>query len=79
MDVLLAFPGLVLAIAIVAVLGPGWPSELAACGWARGIPYFARVIRSVVLVEREKDYVAAAQAYGQRKTGIVLLEILPNI
>jgi peptide/nickel transport system permease protein len=78
MDVLLAFPGLVLAIAIVAVLGPGLRNSLIAVGFA-GIPYFARVVRSVVLVEREKEYVAAAQAYGQRKTGILLLEILPNI
>ncbi len=78
MDVLLAFPGLVLAIAIVAVLGPGLRNSLIAVGLA-GIPYFARVVRSVVLVEREKEYVAAAQAYGQRKTGILLLEILPNI
>lgn len=78
MDVLLAFPGLVLAIAIVAVLGPGLRNSLIAVGLA-GIPFFARVVRSVVLVEREKEYVAAAQAYGQRKTGIVVLEILPNI
>jgi peptide/nickel transport system permease protein len=78
MDVLLAFPGIVLAIAIVAVLGPGLRNAMIAVGVA-GIPYFARVVRAVVLVEREKEYVAAARAYGQRKTGTLLLEILPNI
>jgi peptide/nickel transport system permease protein len=78
MDVLLAFPGIVLAIAIVAVLGPGLRNALLAVGIS-GIPYFARVVRAVVLVEREKEYVSAARAYGQRKSGIVLLEILPNI
>jgi peptide/nickel transport system permease protein len=78
MDVLLAFPGIVLAIAIVAVLGPGLRNALLAVGIA-GIPYFARVVRAVVLVEREKEYVAAARAYGQRKGGILVLEILPNI
>jgi peptide/nickel transport system permease protein len=78
MDILLAFPGIVLAIAIVAVLGPGLRNALIAVGIA-GIPYFARVVRAVVLVEREKEYVSAARAYGQRKSGILLLEILPNI
>jgi peptide/nickel transport system permease protein len=78
MDVLLAFPGIVLAIAIVAALGPGLGNALIAVGIA-GIPYFARVVRALVLVEREKEYVAAAQAYGQRRVGTLLLEILPNI
>jgi peptide/nickel transport system permease protein len=78
MDILLAFPGIVLAIAIVAVLGPGLRNAMIAVGIS-GIPYFARVVRAVVLVEREKEYVSAARAYGQRKSGILLLEILPNI
>lgn len=78
MDILLAFPGIVLAIAIVAVLGPGLRNAMIAVGIS-GIPYFARVVRAVVLVEREKEYVSAARAYGQRKSGILLMEILPNI
>lgn len=78
MDVFLAFPGIVLAIAIVAILGPGLRNALIAVGVA-GIPTFARVVRASVLVEREKEYVSAARAYGQHKTGIVVLEILPNI
>jgi peptide/nickel transport system permease protein len=77
-DVLLAFPGIVLAIAIVAILGPGLRNAMIAVGIA-GVPIFARVVRGMVLVEREKDYVAAARLYGAGPLRLMFREVLPNV
>jgi len=77
-DVLLAFPGIVLAIAIVAVLGPGLGNAMIAVGIA-GVPIFARVVRGLVLVEREKEYVGAARLCGARLPRLIFVEVLPNI
>jgi peptide/nickel transport system permease protein len=77
-DVLLAFPGIVLAIAVVAVLGPGLDNAMIAVGIA-GVPIFARVVRGLVLVEREKEYVAAARLCGARRPRLIFVEVLPNI
>lgn len=77
MDVLLAFPFLLLAIAIVAVLGPGLINAI----WAIAIiniPAFARVIRSSVLSVKEEEYVTAARAVGVTPLKILSLHILPN-
>jgi ABC-type dipeptide/oligopeptide/nickel transport system permease subunit len=77
MDVLLAFPFLLLAIAIVAVLGPGLINAI----WAIAIiniPAFARVIRSSVLSIKEEEYVAAAHAIGVSTYRVLSLHILPN-
>lgn len=77
MDVLLAFPFLLLAIAIVAVLGPGLINAI----WAIAIiniPAFARVIRSSVLAIKEEEYVTAAEAVGVPPSKILSLHILPN-
>jgi ABC-type dipeptide/oligopeptide/nickel transport system permease subunit len=77
MDVLLAFPALLLAIAIVAVLGPGLLNALIAIGIV-SIPIYARVIRASVLGTREMDYVSASRALGADTMTILLRVVLPN-
>jgi ABC-type dipeptide/oligopeptide/nickel transport system permease subunit len=77
MDVLLAFPSLLLAIAIVTVLGPGLINALLAIGIVT-IPVYARVIRSNVLVTREMDFVSASQALGASQMHLMFRRILPN-
>ncbi|MBE9470950.1 MAG: ABC transporter permease [Chloroflexi bacterium] len=77
LDVLLAFPFLLLAIAIVAVLGPGLINAMMAIAIIN-IPAFARVIRSSVLSIKEEEYVAAARSIGASPMRILFLHILPN-
>src|SRR5690606_13419124 len=71
------FPSLLLAIAIVAVLGPGLINALLAIGIV-SIPAYARVVRSSVLVVKEMDYVAASRALGAAPLKVLLNRILPN-
>jgi peptide/nickel transport system permease protein len=78
MDILLAFPGILLAIVVVATLGPGLRNAMIAVGVAF-VPTFARVVRGEVLVEREKEYVAAARGLGASGTRIAFGEILPSV
>jgi peptide/nickel transport system permease protein len=77
MDVLLAFPSLLLAIAIVAVLGPGLLNALIAISIV-SIPVYARVIRASVLSTRESDFVSASRALGADTFTILFRVILPN-
>jgi ABC-type dipeptide/oligopeptide/nickel transport system permease subunit len=77
MDVLLAFPTLLLAILIVTILGPGAESAMLAVGLS-SVPLFARLVRASALVIRETDYVAAARAVGGRTPRVVLVHVLPN-
>ncbi len=77
MDVLLAFPSLLLAIAIVTVLGPGLTNALLAIGIV-SIPAYARVVRASVLSVRELDFVSATRALGGSHAQILFLRILPN-
>ncbi len=77
MDVLLAFPSLLLAIAIVTVLGPGLINALLAIGIV-SIPAYARVVRASVLSVREMDYVSATRALGGNTYEILFKRILPN-
>lgn len=77
MDVVLAFPSLLLAIAIVTVLGPGLINAQVAIGIV-AIPVYARVMRSSVLSIREHDFIAASRALGESRLGIVGRRILPN-
>jgi ABC-type dipeptide/oligopeptide/nickel transport system permease subunit len=77
MDVLQAFPSLLLAIAIVTVLGPGLINALLAIGIVE-IPTFARVLRASVLSIKELDYVSASRALGGSSLHIMLRRILPN-
>ncbi len=77
-DVMLAFPGLLLAIAIVASLGPGLNNAMIALGIA-GIPGYARVVRGTTLSARELTYVRAARAVGMRDLRVMFRHILPNV
>ncbi|MCC7119018.1 MAG: ABC transporter permease [Anaerolineales bacterium] len=77
MDVLLAFPSLLLAIAIVTVLGAGLINALLAIGIVT-IPAYARVMRASVLSIREMDYVSATRALGGNSLQILFRRILPN-
>ena len=77
-DVLLAFPGLLLAIALVAVLGPGLGNvvlALSALGWTG----FARLVRGQVLTVKTRDYVLAARSLGAGHARLMLAHILPNV
>lgn len=77
MDVLLAFPALLLAIAILTVLGKGLINALLAIAIV-AIPIYARVMRASVLAVRELDYVTASRALGETGFGILVRRILPN-
>ncbi|HHY55361.1 MAG TPA: ABC transporter permease [Chloroflexi bacterium] len=76
-DVLLSFPDILLALAIIAVLGPGITNAMLAIGIAF-IPSFMRLTRGNVLAIREQGYVEAARAIGVRDGQILLRHILPN-
>jgi peptide/nickel transport system permease protein len=76
-DVFLAFPVIVLAIAIIAVLGPSLVNVMIALGLVAWTTY-ARVLRGQVLVLRELDFVQAARAIGTGDRRIILRHILPN-
>jgi peptide/nickel transport system permease protein len=76
-DIFLGFPAIVLALAIVAVLGPGVVNVSVAIivvAWTE----YARVVRAATLVLREQNYVQAAKALGASRTRILFKEILPN-
>jgi len=77
-DILLAFPGILLAIALTAILGPSLRNVvLALCvmGWVG----YARIVRAQVLALRESEFVLAARALGVRDTRLLVRHILPNI
>jgi peptide/nickel transport system permease protein len=76
-DVFLAFPVIVLAIAIIAVLGPDLVNVMIAIGLVAWTTY-ARVVRGQVLVLREQDFVQAARACGTSDARIIVRHILPN-
>ncbi len=77
-DVMLAFPGILLALGIVAVLGPSLTSLMIAVGIST-IPTYARLTRASVLSARESLYVDAARVVGARDVSILLRHILPNV
>ncbi|MFZ9828417.1 MAG: ABC transporter permease [Candidatus Limnocylindrus sp.] len=77
MDVLLAFPSLLLAIAIVTVIGPGLINTQLAIGVV-AIPIYARVMRASVLSLRDREFVAASRALGASESSILFRKILPN-
>ncbi len=77
LDVLMAFPSLLLAIAIVAVLGPGLINALLAIAIIE-IPIFARVVRASVVSVKEMDYVMASKAMGASELNVLFNRILPN-
>jgi peptide/nickel transport system permease protein len=77
MDIMLAIPGLLLAIGIVSLMGPGLLPVMIAVGVAQ-VPIFARLLRGTILGQRESDYVLAARSIGLRKHIILTSHILPN-
>jgi peptide/nickel transport system permease protein len=76
-DMLLAFPPLLLAFAVVAAFGPGLPKAALALGILY-VPFIARVVRSVTLVQKEMAYTEAARALGYGQGRIIFRHILPN-
>src|SRR5207237_8604450 len=78
LEILLAFPYLLLAIAIVAALGPGALNTTLAVGiW--GVPAVARIVRGSVLALRETEYDGAARALGAPAPAVLRRHILPNV
>jgi peptide/nickel transport system permease protein len=78
LDVLLAFPGILMAMGIVTILGPGVANLMIAVGIGY-IASFARLMRGSMLAAREYDYVLAARTLGVRSWPIIWKHILPNI
>jgi peptide/nickel transport system permease protein len=77
MDIMLAIPGFLLAIGIVAMLGPGLIQIMVAVG-AVNVPIFARLLRGSVLAQRENEFIVAARAVGVPRREILAAHILPN-
>lgn len=77
MDVLMAVPGMLLAVAIAASLGAGLGNMMIAIGIGN-IPSYARITRAAVLSAKENEYVEAARATGVSNLGIIVRHILPN-
>jgi len=77
MDMLLAFPSILLAILIVAVLGPSLFNAMIAIGVV-GIPEYARIVRASVLSEGSREYVQAARSLGAQDLRIIFHTLLPN-
>jgi peptide/nickel transport system permease protein len=78
MDVLFSFPAILLAIAVLAVLGPGIGNAMIAIGIVY-TPIFARITRGSVLVVSQEVYVRAARSLGARDGRIIFRHILPNV
>ncbi|WP_442862496.1 ABC transporter permease [Bacillus sp. USDA818B3_A] len=76
-DIMLAFPSILLAIAVVAILGPSLKNALIAIAIIN-IPTFGRLVRSKVLSVKQEEYIMAARAVGMKDTRILLRHILPN-
>lgn len=76
-DILLAFPSILLAIAIVAILGPSLQNALYAIAIVN-IPTYGRLVRAKVLSLKSEEYITAARAIGMKNTRILLTHILPN-
>jgi peptide/nickel transport system permease protein len=77
-DAWLSFPGIVILIVVVAVVGPGMPQVIAILGVQGGIGG-SRIIRSAVLSVREQSYIHAAQSIGATASRVMLRHILPNV
>ncbi|PAU96325.1 ABC transporter permease subunit [Paracoccus salipaludis] len=77
MDVILAFPSLLLALVLVAVLGPGLTNAMIAIAIVYQ-PHFARLTRAAVMAEQRREYVSAARVAGAGNMRLMFLTILPN-
>jgi len=78
MDLMLAFPSILLAIVVVAILGPSLTNAMIAV-WVMAIPQYARIVRAAVLQVKGLEYVQAARALGARDGRILARAILPNV
>lgn len=78
MDILLAFPSFITALAIIAILGPSLTNAMIAVG-IRGIPIFTRVVRGSTISIREQDFIMAAKAVGSNHVKTIFSHIVPNI
>jgi peptide/nickel transport system permease protein len=77
MDIMLAFPSMLLAIAVVSILGPGLMNMLYAIAIV-SIPIYARIVRASVLSVKEQDYILAARCIGVTPTRMLFRNVLPN-
>ncbi|MBS3849671.1 ABC transporter permease subunit [Devosia sp. J2-20] len=77
MDVILAFPSLLLALVLVAILGPGLFNAMVAIALVLQ-PHFARLVRAAVMAEKNREYVTAAKLSGASHIRLMLITILPN-
>ena len=77
-DALLAFPGLILAIAIVAALGPGLRNAMIAIGIV-AVPVYARLVRALVLQLKQMEFVAATRSLGATPLRIIVRHLIPNL
>ena len=77
MDIILSLPSLLLAIVIVAILGPGLMNAMLAVA-VIVLPHYVRITRASVIAEMSKDYVTAARAIGTSRIRLMLNEVLPN-
>lgn len=76
-DIIMAFPSILLAIVVVSIIGPGIMNAIIAVSVV-AIPSFTRIVRGSVLVEKKKQYVQASKTFGANDLRIMFLEILPN-
>lgn len=76
-DGLMAFPTILLGIAVVTALGPGLLNVAYAIGLAQ-VPHFARITRACVLIERQRDYVVASRSLGASDLRLMMRHVLPN-
>ena len=77
MDIILAFPGLLLALVLVAILGPGLENAMLAISITLQ-PHFARLVRGAVLAEKTREYVTSARLAGAGHIRLMVMTILPN-
>lgn len=78
LDILMAFPTILLAVVILAMLGPGLTNVMIAVGLG-SVPMFARLVRSAVVSLKEQEYVTAARSSGMTDSGIIFKHLLPNL
>jgi dipeptide transport system permease protein len=77
MDIILAFPSLLLALVMVTILGPSLFNAMLAIALVL-VPHFARLVRAAVMAEKNKEYIAASKVAGARAPRLMFLTILPN-
>jgi peptide/nickel transport system permease protein len=78
LDIILGFPGVVLGVCIVLIMGPGWAALVVAITIA-GLPFFGRQARAALLEQEQREYVTAARTLGVSKGTILVRHILPNV